>query len=264
MKVLSILTALLLTIPSSSPQASAQTSTSSNQATTLLRQSLAALTGSTALSDVTLTGTARRIAGSDDESGTVTVKALAGTGTRIDLSLPSGTRSELRNTSSVPPAGSWSGPDAVWHSISNHNLLTDSGWFPAFALSSLPSALNAVTTYLGQETKNGHSVYHLSAYQQFPQMFPKTATLTQHLTQTEIFLDASTLLPLALDFNTHPDSDASLDIPVELLFSDYRSINGAQIPFHIQKFLNGSLMLDLQFQTAALNTGLAASTFSAQ
>src|SRR5260370_5998488 len=77
MKVLSILTALLLTIPSSSQQASAQTPTSSTQATTLLRQSLAALTGSTALTDVTLTGSARRIAGSNDDTGTAVFKSIA-------------------------------------------------------------------------------------------------------------------------------------------------------------------------------------------
>src|SRR5216684_3702539 len=70
MKVLSFLAALLLTFPNleASPQASAPTSTSPTQAATLLSQSVAALTGKAALSDVTLTGTARRIAGSDDET----------------------------------------------------------------------------------------------------------------------------------------------------------------------------------------------------
>ena len=116
------------------PFASAQqTATSSTQALTLLQSSLGALTSGRSITDITLSGSARRIAGSDDETGTGTVKALAGTGTRIDLILPSGIRSELRNTSSASPVGSWSGPDTVWHPISNHNLLNDPGWFPAFA-----------------------------------------------------------------------------------------------------------------------------------
>src|SRR6266478_520916 len=196
MKLLSILTALLFTIPSSSQQASAQTSTSSTQATTLLRQSLAALNGSTALTDVTLTGSARRIAGSDDETGSVVVRALTGTGTRIDLSLPSGTRSELRNISSGAPVGSWSGPDGVSHPISYHNLLTDSGWFPAFTLSSLLSAPNAVISYIGAETKNGISVIHVRAYQQPAGLTGDAAALPQHLTQTDIFLDPNSNLPV--------------------------------------------------------------------
>ncbi len=267
MRALSFFAALLITLPNSpaSPQAATSSSTSSTQGSQLLQQSLAALQGNTSISDVTLSGSARRIAGSDDETGTGIVKALAGTGTRIDLSLPSGTRSQLRNTtSSAPAVGSWSGPDAVWHSISNHNLLTDSGWFPAFTLSSLLSAPNAVFIYVGQETRNGQSVIHVIASQQFPALSGDGATLMQHLTQADIFLDPSTNFPVALAFNTHPDNNALLDIPIEIRFSDYRSVNGAQIPFHVQKFLNNSLMLDLQFQTATLNSGLTSATFQVQ
>lgn len=95
------------------------------QATALLQQALTALSGGHPLTDVTLSGTAERIAGSDDESGTVVVKALAGTGSRVDCTLPSGTRSEIRNTSSVPNMGSWSGPDGVSHPIVDHNLAAD-------------------------------------------------------------------------------------------------------------------------------------------
>jgi len=245
------------------PFASAQqTATSSTQALTLLQSSLGALTSGRSITDITLSGSARRIAGSDDETGTGTVKALAGTGTRIDLILPSGIRSELRNTSSASPVGSWSGPDTVWHPISNHNLLNDPGWFPAFALSSLLSAPNAVITYVGPETHNGQSVIHVISSQQFPALSGNGATLMQHLSQTDIFLDPNTNLPVALAFNIHPDNNALLDIPVEIRFSDYRPVNGAQIPFHVQKFLNNSLMLDLQFQTATLNSGLSASLFS--
>jgi hypothetical protein len=50
--------------------AAQQTASSSTEASQLLRQSLAALQGNTSLTDVTLSGTARRIAGSDDDTGT--------------------------------------------------------------------------------------------------------------------------------------------------------------------------------------------------
>ena len=81
----------------------------------VLQKALAALAPSVAFNDVTLSGTARRIAGSDDETGTVTIKASHGLGSRIDLSLPSGNRSEVANTSSPALAGSWSGPDGTPH-----------------------------------------------------------------------------------------------------------------------------------------------------
>jgi hypothetical protein len=47
--------------------------TTDPQAVSLVSASLAALSGSTAITDVTLTGTAARIAGSDTETGTAAV-----------------------------------------------------------------------------------------------------------------------------------------------------------------------------------------------
>jgi len=244
--------------------AAQQTASSSSQASQLLQQSLAALQGNTSLSDVTLSGTARRIVSSDDESGTVTLKALATGAMRLDFNLPSGSLSEVRATSSGVSAGDWSGPDGVSHSIASQNLSTDWGWFPAFTLSSLLSSANSVLTYVGQETRNGHTVQHLIVKQQFPSQKGNTATLLQHLSQMDIYLDATTTLPVSLVYNTHPDNDAGVDLPVEIDFSDYRAVNSVQIPFLIQKSLNNSLYLELQLQTAAVNSGLTASTFQVQ
>jgi hypothetical protein len=238
-----------------------QTASSSHPAVTLLQKSLAVLSGGQPITDVTLSGTARRIAGSDEESGTAILKASASLGNRIDLSLPSGPRSEVRNVSVPPQIGSWSGPDGVAHPISQHNLVTDAGWFPAFGLVTFVTSPNVVT-YVGPETRYGSSVIHLSAFQQFPGIKATVAAQLQRLSQTEIFLDSSTLLPVAISFNTHPDENSILDIPVELDFSDYRSVNGAAIPFHIQRYLNGSLSLDLQFQNTAINSGIPSSTFA--
>jgi hypothetical protein len=259
-----VVSSLFLVLSSAQPaHPGGQSASSSVSASQLLQQSLAALQGSTPITGVTLSGTVRRIAGSDDETGTATYKAIPGA-SRLDLSLSGGVCSEIANATAATPAGSWSGPDGVSHPMALHNLMNQAGISPAFTLAALTPAQNFLVTLVGQETKGGHSVYHLSASQQFPQMAAKTALLEQHLTQLDIFLDSSTLLPVALDFSTHPDNDAGLDIPVELLFSDYRPVNGTQIPFHAQKFLNNSLLLDLQFTSAQLNSGLAASSFNVQ
>ena len=65
-------------------------------------------------------------------------------------------------------------------------------------------------------------------------------------------------------FNTHPDNDMGLDIPVRIAFSDYRTVNGFQVPFRVQKFLNNTLTLDLQFQSATLNSGLTSAAFTVE
>jgi len=51
---------------------------------------------------------------------------------------------------------------------------------------------------------------------------------------------------------------------VEIVFSNYHQVNGVQVPFHVQKYLNNSLSLDLQIQLVVLNSGISATTFQAQ
>src|SRR6185437_14972959 len=99
------------------------------QSLTLLQRSLSALVGTSTLKDVTLSGNARRIAGSDDESGTATLKATAIGQARIDLSLSDGQRSEVADTSQAVPSGSWCGPDGTWHKAAEHNLFSEPTWF---------------------------------------------------------------------------------------------------------------------------------------
>ncbi|HWZ97847.1 MAG TPA: hypothetical protein VN025_08810 [Candidatus Dormibacteraeota bacterium] len=241
-----------------------QSSPPAISALALLQQSLAAQVGNTQISDVTLTGTARRIAGSDDESGTVTLKVLSSGATRLDFNFPSGPRSEFKSFVSNAPTGGWSGPYGVIHSIADHNLVNDWGWFPVFTIAASTNVQSSILTLIGSETRNNESVIHIAASQQFPALSSDVAALTQHLSQIDIFLDATTLFPASIAYNIHPDNNALLDIPVELRFSDYRAVNGAQIPFHIQKFINSTLALDLQFQNAALNTGITAAQVGAQ
>ncbi len=224
-----------------------QTATTSTQATAILQSSLSALSGGQTLTDVTLSGTARRIAGSDDETGTAVLKAISSGASRVDLSLPSGQRNELLNTSVSPSAGTWSGPDGISHAFPIAEGLTGSGY---------------VATYVGHETHNGQAVEHVSVSQTSSSRSPSGALLLQHLSQVDFFLDSTTLLPAAMTFNVHPDSNALLDIPVDVRFSDYRTVSGAKVPFHVQKYLNNGLVLDFQAQSVTLNSGLAASSFS--
>src|SRR5260221_2643610 len=103
---------LVLLIAASSfliPAQSAQTVSSSPQAVQYLQRALSALNANTPVSDVTLTGTAKRIAGSDNETGTATLKAIAGA-SRIDLSLSSAPRIAIPNISASSPGGTRSGP----------------------------------------------------------------------------------------------------------------------------------------------------------
>ena len=263
-KVIAVIVGMFLSAPA--PGSSRQTTgaTTPPQASTLLAESVAALTGTVVVSDVTLTGTVQSIAGSDDESGTVSLKAMAPGESRMDLTLSASSRSEIRTfDANGNMVGVWSGSDGVQHPISFHNLLTDSSWFfPALTLNRIVSSTTTIETYVGQETLNGQSVLHVSV--SHPPAVADPQTATEHLTQMELYLDPTTFLPVALSFTTHPDDNYLLDIPVQILFSNYQVVSGVQVPFHIQKFLNNSLLLDLQLQSAVLNSGLTPGAFSVQ
>jgi hypothetical protein len=256
------------------------------QAVSLLQKSLAVQVGVAQVTDVTLTGTAQRIAGSDDETGTATLKATVAGDSRIDLSFPSGSRSEIRNHDAVPlpgilppgvpttvaqalqPAGAWFGPDGVIHGMANHNLMTDAAWFfPVATLTKIFSSQAYVLSYIGPESMNGQSVMHLQVSQPVPASMnapQQIAALMQHLSQMDLYFDSINLLPIALVFNIHPDNNDLIDIPAEIEFSNYKPVNGIQVPIHVQKYLNNGLVLDLQISNATFNTGLGATSFQLQ
>jgi hypothetical protein len=209
------------------------------------------------------------------------LKATVVGDSRLDLSLPSGNRAEIRNHSALPisqptgvPAGStlelqatgaWSGPDGVLHGMANHNVMTDAAWFfPAATLTNALSSQGYLLSYVGQETYEGQPLIHVQISQPIPvnaNAPQHSAKLTQHLTEEDLYVDPITLFPLVLGFTIHPDGNALSDIPMEIHFSDYRVVNGVQVPFHVQRYLNKGLALELQFDTAMLNSGISETAF---
>lgn len=265
--VLLVVLGFLISIPALGQQIAptGETNQTGYQALSLIKSALAASGITVPITDVTLTGTARRIAGSDDETGTAVMKAMATGEARVDLNFPSGQHSEVVANSANGPVGQWSASGGLPHAISLHNLMTDSAWFfPALVISRLASSKKMALSYIGQETKNGHSVLHITATSQLTSDSAEFVTLMQHLNQIDLFLDSTSMLPVALAFNVHPDDNLNVDIPIEIDFSDYRATNGVQVPYHVQKYLNNGLVLDLEFQTVELNRGMSASVFQVQ
>lgn len=229
----------------------------------LLQKSLLALNGATAVTDVTLSGTAARTVGSDSQTGTAEMKATAVGQSRMDLALSGGNRTEIVDASLQTPQGGWSGPDGANHAMSGHNATATPTWyFPAFILAKALTDADYAVSAPDAETHNGEAVEHISVYQQAAGVPERAAQIMQHLSQVEIYLDSTTLLPAAIAFNTPPDNNLLLDIPVEVRFSNYQKISGAEVAFHVQKYLNRGLILDLQLTNASFNSGLAASTFT--
>lgn len=233
-------------------------------AVALLQRSLAALVGTSTVKDVTLTGSANYIAGSDSETGSATLKATAIGQGRVDLSLSGGQRSDVADVSQNPWAGSWCGPDGVWHPVVPHNLFSDPTWFfPAFLISRALSTPGYAISAADAETQNGIAVEHITVYVQAAPADPSPA-VNQGLSRTDIYLNASTLVPVSISFNTHPDNNALANIPVQISFSSYQAVQGMSVPYHIQKYIQNSLVLDVALSSVQTNLGLSGSDFQAQ
>jgi hypothetical protein len=82
-------------------------------------------------------------------------------------------------------------------------------------------------TYVDVESLNGASVNHFQAVRTFPgQGDAATMELLLQLTAFDLYIDAGTFLPVALNFNTHPGNNALQSIPIAIEFSDYRNSGG--------------------------------------
>jgi hypothetical protein len=270
---------------SASPSVGAQ---SADQAIGLLQESVKALTGGSTVTDVALSGNSRRIAGSIDETGAVLLRATSVGDSRIDFSYPSGNRSEIRNhlafplSTSMPngappealeaqietaqPVGAWIDSAGMTHGVPNHNLMTDSTWFfPAISVSNILTSSAYVSSYLGQVTYNGSLADHVQVWQPpDPNLPVELAGLIQHLTTMDLYLDVNTHLPVALTFNTHPDSNAAVDVLLEVRFFNYELADGAQVPFEIQQYANHALVEDITIGSVALDTGISQALFAIQ
>jgi hypothetical protein len=80
----------------------------------------------------------------------------------------------------------------------------------------------------------------------------------------DIYFDPETFIPLGLSFSLHADDDANTDIPVEIRFSDYRSVNGISLPYHVKQYINNGVALDIQLETVVFNSGLSRASFQIQ
>jgi hypothetical protein len=241
-----------------------QAITQNPQAMALASSAFTILTGSASVNDITLNGTATRFAGSDVGNGNFTLKAVGTSASRLDLSLSDGTRSEIRGLDATgSPHGSFILPNGTNYAMAPHNCLTDAAWFfPTLSILSQASNPNVVLSYIGLEPRGAAAVQHIRFAVQSPSLSTTGNSLLSRLSTTDFYLDSSSLLPIAVVFNTHPDSDAGTNIAVEVDFLNYTAVDGVLIPFRIQKLVNGSLFLDLNVVSASVNSGLTASAIS--
>jgi hypothetical protein len=232
--------------------------TSDPQALSYAAQSVAAMVGNVSVSDVTLTGS---VIWNGSDTGTATLQALGTGESRMDLALTSGTRTEIRDAQTGAPLGQWINPNNASGQFAFQNCQTDAVWFFP-ALGSLAVGPNVVLSYIGQESRNGGTVQHIQSYVYQANSPAGMSPTPQQLSSMDFYLDVTTLLPVAVTFNAHPDSDATTNLLVEVDLSNYQTVSGATVPMHIQRYQQGTLMVDVTVANASFNTGISLSVFA--
>ncbi len=213
----------------------------------LLSKASQAFVGTQSVSTATLTGEAELYAGSTQETGSVTLVARVDGSSSLALQLGSGTRSESQDTFSNGQGCSWSAEDGVIHNAMGHNCQLPLAWFlPEAAFFSTQLPASGASTLLP-----GSSTVH------WAKLIPANATgnsahLLAHIGQYDLAFDPSSFLPTRLSYAVHPDTNAGVDIPVSIQYSNYQTINGVAIPFHIQRYFNGTLLLDITIANAVI------------
>ena len=228
------------------------------KAVALASQSIAALIGKIAVSDVTLTGT---VEWNGKDTGSGVLKALGTEESRIDLTLSDGTGSEVRDVQTGFPRGQSTSPDRAAKASSSQNCQTDAVWFFP-ALTSLGGKDSRLLKYIGQETRNDVTVEHIRSYAFDGKLPAENVARLEAVTAVDFYLDSATLLPVALSFSIHPDDDASTDLLTEVEFSNYQQINGVLVPTRIRRYVQGDLSLDVTVSNVILNAGLDNTIFA--
>jgi hypothetical protein len=232
------------------------------QALSLLGQSLAAMTKGRPIQDIKLQAQVTRIAGSETDTGSAVLQAGAYDKSNINLACSSGQRSEIRNGI----GGLWSAASAADdqnHPIAMHNALTAAAWFsPALVIQTWIQDSSFSLSYVGLEDHDGSELQHIRTSRNLPfSGNSDIATELAQLTAMDIYLDSKSLLPVTLEFNTHPDADSRRDLPVQVTFGNYEVSDGLKAPSRIQSLLQNSLLLDLTVTSTSANAGVAPSQF---
>jgi len=210
----------------------------------------ALVNGPTAVNNVELDGTLVHTSGSLIENGTIRIQANSIGRMRIDTTYAQGSREEFYSGSQEPADCAWTDQSGQLHPIAVHNCLTGGVSMAPLIIASYYSGTTDFTLSLASDT-SGRAV--ITAYPTIAAS-SSVAALVQRSAQAQIVFDPNTYLPLVYRYRLHPDDNAERDIPAEVRFSNYQATGGVQVPRHIQRFVNGTLELDITITNVVLNS----------
>lgn len=194
------------------------------------------------------------VLGSTHQTGTAQLQANADGSTNVQLALASDSRTEVQTKVDSFRTCTWIDSAGKSHDILGPNCFIAIPWFSP-GLFTQPSAFLPPllgTTDDGPVSKD-NSNFHQVGYRLNLNGTNATANNRMATQSTvKVFYDPQTFLPAGLEYSIHPDNDDTQNIPVKVVFSDYKLVSGVMLPFHIERFVNRALQLKLDVSNATI------------
>lgn len=253
--------ALLFIAPIQAQQSpSSSAPTRDPQAVTILTQCLQAAGGTqtiAAIQDFTGAGTITFNWANENVSGSVTVKGR-GTGQfRLDADLANGKLSWAVNKGD----GFYNELDGSTRHIFYSNAVNfGSLTLPYIYIAASLSDPSTSISYVGVNLQESQKAYDVRIQKLFPTNQDPTGILSK-LTRKDFFIDTQTFQVLRISDMVHPEKVATIDIPHEMQFSQYQTVNGVVVPFSIAEITDGQHTYTIQLNRLTFNSGLQDSDF---
>jgi hypothetical protein len=232
------------------------------QAVSILTQCLGAAGGQqviTAIMDYKATGTVTYFWAGQEVTGTTTVKGRGVDQFRIDSALSSG------NYSLITSKGSGELRDIRGNTtqIPYHNAVTATNL--SFPLAEIGTRLLDTTyniTYVGLVTTNGHQAHQIRTSKVIATASGIADPIQLRLTTRDFFIDTQSFQVLETEDMVHPNTNANLNTPREVQFSNYSVINGILVPQTITEIIGGQQTWTIQLSQINFNVGLTDNDFA--
>lgn len=230
------------------------------QALTTLQQCLAAAGGTQAISaiqDFTGNGSITYFWAGEQIAGSATVRGLGTSYFRLDANLPQGTNSWFVNGLS----GTIKNPDGTTVPILYANAVNRSSLsVPSLTLLSALNDLSVSISTVGTTTVNGVQGVIIQLQKTFAAADDPTGDHAK-LNLRKYVIDPQTFSILEAQDTLWSDDGRMLPTNREILFSNFKVVNGINVPLSIIEKLGDQQTWSLQLDTVTFNSGLTADVF---
>ena len=223
------------------------------QAVALLQKSVSVM--GVPPSDSTATGSVTTVAGSLTQQGTVTILTRSSTKTSIQFQMPNNPWTVVFNSGQANKIETSQTTVYPLELASSSQCL----YFPLPFLSGILNNADYSVQYIGQESLGSATANHIVVQNTFNSN--PTYQFLSPFTVAEIWIDASSALPVKIGVIRREGGGSTPKIPISVSYSNFQTVSGVRYPFTIQESINGTVWATTTLQSVVFNSGLTDNNF---